>query len=179
VDERHERVKPLIRTRQHRVFTEQPVASEDLAALTDVARWTGSSRNNQPWRFIVVRDVELLRRIGDMGHPQTRSLHSAMAAIAIAMPDDDGRPVSHAYDEGRAAERMLIAASLLGIGAGIAWVVPDIRPAVAEALGVPADHYVRTIVAVGHPSTNGRAARSAPGTARLPRDQVVMQDQWR
>ena len=98
MDERHERVKPLIRTRQHRVFTDQPVASEDLAALTDVARWTGSSRNNQPWRFIVVRDVELLRRIGDMGHPQTRSLHSAMAAIAIAMPDDEGRGEPR-YDE--------------------------------------------------------------------------------
>lgn len=179
MDERHERVKPLIRTRQHRVFTDQPVADADLLALTDVARWSGSSRNSQPWRFVVVRDVELLRRIGDLGHPQTRSLHSAMAAIAIAMPDDEGRPVSHAYDEGRAAERMLIAASMLGIGAGIAWVVPDIRPAVGDFLGVPADHYVRTIMAVGHPSAEGRAPHSPPGTARLPRDQVVMDDRWR
>ena len=39
--------------------------------------------------------------------------------IAIVLPDEQGQAVSHAYDEGRAAERILIAASMLGLGAGI------------------------------------------------------------
>ena len=172
------KLRPVIGTRQYRSFTAEPVAADVLEALADVARWTGSSRNSQPWRFILLDDVMLIRRIGELGHPQTRSLHSAMAAIAIVMPDDEGRVTGHAYDEGRAAERLLIAAELLGIGAGIAWIVTGVRPAVGELLGLPDGYYVRTIVAVGHPTEQARHPRSAPGTARLPRDQVVMHGRW-
>ena len=42
-------VRPLVRTRQVREFTEAPVSEADLFALTEVARWTGSSRNEQAW----------------------------------------------------------------------------------------------------------------------------------
>jgi nitroreductase len=179
VDERRQLVRPLLRTRQYRSFTPEPVADEDLAALADVARWTGSSSNSQPWRFLLIRDVDLIRKLGEVGHPQTRSLQSALAVIAIIMPDGQGRAVSHAYDDGRAAERILIGAELLGLGAGIAWVTSAVRPTVGELLGLPAGHYVRTLMAVGHPTDEARQPRSAPGTARLPRDQVVMPDRWR
>ena len=178
MDERAAKLRPVIRTRQYRSFTAEPVADDMLEALADVARWTGSSRNSQPWRFVLLSDRELIRRIGELGHPQTRSLHSATAAIAIVMPEDEGKGTGHAYDEGRAAERILIAAELLGIGAGIAWIVPAIRPTIAELLGLPDGYYVRTIVAVGHPTDEARQPRSAPGTARLPRDQVVMHGRW-
>ena len=49
-------VRPLRRARQVREFTDQPLTDEELEAITDVARWTGSSRNTQPWRFLVIRD---------------------------------------------------------------------------------------------------------------------------
>jgi len=167
-----------LRTRQYRQFTSEPVASEDLEALADVARWSGSSSNSQPWRFILLRDIELIRRIGELGHPQTRSMATAMAAIAIVIPDNEARVVSHAYDDGRAAERILVGAELLGMGAGIAWITTAVRPAIVDLLGLPADHYVRTIMAIGHPTDEARQPRSAPGTARLPRNQVVMHDRW-
>jgi nitroreductase len=169
-------LRPLIRTRQYRLFTEEPVAEAHLAALVEVARWSGSSRNSQPWRFIVLRDVALIRALGEAGHPQTRSLHTAMAAIAISMPQDDSKGVGYAYDEGRVAERILIGASMLGLGAGIAWILPAVRPRAAELIGLPDDRFVRTIMAIGHPSAEGRAPKSAPGEARLPREELV---DWR
>ena len=42
----HERVRLLLRTRQVREFTDEPLTGAELEALTDVARWSGSSRNN-------------------------------------------------------------------------------------------------------------------------------------
>ena len=81
--------------------------------------------------------------------PQTRSLLTAPAAIAIVLGGDEG-DVEHAYDEGRAAERLLIAAGLLGLAAGVAWILPRVRAEVGSVLGLPADRFVRTIVAVGH-----------------------------
>jgi len=71
--------------------------------------------------------VRLIRRIAEVGHPQTRALHAAMAALAITMPDDESRAIGHAYDGGRVAERVLIAALMLGLGAGISWVRSDVR----------------------------------------------------
>jgi nitroreductase len=168
-----ERLRPLIRTRQIRHYNSEPVADEDLLALLEVARWSGSSRNSQPCRFIVVNDVALIRRMAEIGHPQTRALGTAMAAIAITLPAEDGRAISLAYDDGRVAERVLIGASMVGLGSGITWVRSDVREAIGELLGVESGRFVRTIMAIGHPSAEGLARRSAQGEARLPLDELV------
>ncbi len=171
-------VRPILRARQVREFTAEPLEPAQLDALADAARWSGSSKNSQPWRFIVIRDPETLRAIHEAGLPQTRSLATAPAAIAITMPDEEGRGISLGYDEGRAAERILVAASMLDIGAGIAWVRREARAAVAEVLGLPGDRFVRTIVALGHPSQAARRPKSARGEARLPRAETVFEDRW-
>lgn len=164
---------PLIRTRQIRQFTSEPVAEDQLMVMAEVARWSGSSRNSQPWRFILVLDEALIRQLAEVGHPQTRSLRTAMAAIAISMPDDEARASSLAYDDGRVAERLLIAASMLGLGAGIAWARSDVRSEIGNVLGVEEGRFVRTIIAIGHPSPEGLAPKSAPGQARLPLDELL------
>jgi nitroreductase len=171
-------VRPLLRVRQIRDFTAEPVSDAELEAITEVARWSGSSRNQQPWRFIVIRDEPALRKIHEMGLPQTRSLGTATAAIAIALPSDPKRAVGHAYDDGRAAERMLIAASFLGLGAAIAWILPALRERIGEMLGLPDGWMVRTIVAVGHPSAAAKRPKSAPGTARRARSEAVFEERW-
>jgi nitroreductase len=173
-----DQLRPLLRTRQIREFTDAPVGEAELAAIVDVARWSGSSANTQPWRFIVIREPATLRGIAAAGMPQTRSLRSAAAAIAIALPEEQGKAVSHAYDEGRAAERILIGATMLGLGAGIAWILAAARGTVSELLHVPADWRVRTVVAIGHPSESARRPKSPKGGARKPRDEMVFNERW-
>ncbi|MGH2462860.1 MAG: nitroreductase family protein [Candidatus Limnocylindria bacterium] len=166
-------VRPLLRARQVREFTDQPLTDAEVEAITDVARWTGSSRNTQPWRFLVIRNPDVIARLEAAGLPQTRALKTATAVIAIVLPDEPERRVSHAYDDGRAAERMLIAAGMLGMAAGIAWVRPDVLPVARAILDLPEDRMVRTLMALGHPTAEAQKPKSAPGQARLPRDEVV------
>ena len=173
-----ERLRALRHTRQYREFEPRPVDQGDLDALVDVARWSGSSQNTQPWRFIVIRDPATIRAIHDLGLPQTRGLATARAAIAITMPSDEKRAAGYAYDEGRAAERILIGAGMLELGAGISWMVPKIRDEVGRILGLSEGRMVRTIVQIGHPTAAARRPKSAPGRARLPRDEVVFEDRW-
>jgi nitroreductase len=170
-------VGPLLRVRQIREFLPEVPTDEQLDAIADAARWSGSSTNSQPWRFIVIRDRDVLRQVHDAGLPQTRSLATAPSAIAIVVPDGD-HAISYAYDEGRAAERMLIAASFLGLAAGIAWCTSRIRPLVGELLGLPADRLVRTIVVIGHPTERALEPKNPPGKARLPRDEMVLEERW-
>lgn len=173
-----DRLRLLRRTRQYREFTAEPVDRAALDALADVARWSGSSRNNQPWRFIVTTDEAVLRRLWTIGIPQTRALETATAAIAIVLPADDSHEIGNAFDEGRAAERILIAAGMLDLGGGIAWVQSAVRGAVGEVLDLPSDHFIRTIVALGHPTDAARRPKSAAGSARLPRGETVFEERW-
>lgn len=171
-------VKPLIRVRQIREFTGKRVTNAEMEAITEVARWSGSSRNEQPLRFIALRDKDIIKRIAEMGLPQTRGLPTANAAVAIIVPDEPERAISRAFDEGRAAERMLIAANLLGLAGGISRVRPDVREPINEHLNLPPNRSVRTIVAIGHPTPEALTRKSEPGTARLDRDRVICENRW-
>jgi hypothetical protein len=95
------------------------------------------------------------------------------------MPIDPKRAISLAFDEARAAERILTAANLVGLRAGIAWVSGPGRAALGQALGLPDDRQVRTLVAIGHPTAAARRPKSAPGTARLPRRETVFRGGWK
>lgn len=171
-------VRPLLRVHQVREFTDAPVEAAELDAIADAARWAGSSANSQPWRFVVIREPETLRQLAEASPPHTRSLATAAAAVAIVLPQVQGAAVSNAFDEGRAAERILIAAFLLDLGAAIAWLGADDRPAVGELLGVPEGRYVRTLVAIGHPTERAKRPKSTGGAARLPRSETVFRERW-
>ncbi len=173
-----DRIRPLLRTRQVREFGPEVPGGDEVDAIVDAARWSGSSQNTQPWRFVVIRNEATLRAIADLGLPSTRPLLTAPAAVAIVLPGRPNRAVSEAFDEGRAAERMLVAATMLGLAAGLCWVPPEARSGVGEALGVPEGRFVRAMVAVGHPTEAAKRPKSAPGAARLPRDEVVFEERW-
>jgi nitroreductase len=164
----------LRRVRQIRDFRPDPVPDDLLHEILEVARWTGSASNRQAWRFIVIRDAAMLKQIAEIGAPSTTHVGKAPLAIAVVMPGD--AEVRNAFDEGRVTERILIAAELLGLGAGIAWVKADLRAQVHALLGVPEQQFVRSIVAIGDPTEAARKPKSEPGTARKPLDELVYQE---
>ena len=163
-------LRALRRTRQVREFTNEPVTETDLLAILNVARWSGSSMNGQQWTFIVVHDRADRECLAELA-PYAGHVAGAAVAIAIAMSGD--HPEWDAYDEGRAAERILVAAGALDLGAGIGWALETERPQVAALLGLTVPQFVRTIISLGHPTERARQPRSAPGTARRPLAELV------
>ena len=138
-----------MRTRQVRQFTKEPVTETDLNAMLEVARWTGSSMNSQPWTFMVIGDRADRERLAELA-PYAKHVAGSAVAIAIAMSGDNAE--WDAYDEGRAAERILVAAGALGLGGGIGWALESERPQVAAFLGLTAPSFVRTIISIGYPT---------------------------
>jgi nitroreductase len=163
-------LRSLRRTRQIRRFTDQPVDEATLWSILEVARWTGSSENTQPWMFLVVRDGEVRRRIGELTR-YARHVGKSPIAIAIEMPGKDSE--TEAYDEGRVAERLLIAAGALGLGGGIGWAEAHEQAAVGALLGVTPPAFVRTIVSIGHPTEAALQPRSGPRAGRKPLEVFV------
>ncbi len=103
---------------------------------------------------------------------------TATAAVAIIVPEEPERELSRAFDDGRAAERILVAANMLGLAGGISRVRRDVRGPIDKLLQLPSNRSVRTIVAIGHPTEDALAPKSAPGRARLPREEVVYEERW-
>jgi len=143
--------RELRKVRQSRQYTGEPVSEADLTELLEVARWTGSSTNSQPWHFVAVTDPDDLRAIG-AARSAIAWVGEAPLAIALVLNGDN--EASEAYDEGRVTERLLIAARYLGLGAGTAWIgEPAAQDAIKQRLGIPAGRTLRSVVVVGHPQT--------------------------
>jgi nitroreductase len=163
-------LRHLRRTRQIRDFRPDPVPDEMLTKILDVARWTGSAMNRQPWTFCVIRDRDRRKRLAAIA-PNASHIGKAPVVIAIVMPGE--KTELDSYDEARVAERILIAAEALGLGAGIGWANAKDRPAVREELEVKPPAFVRTFVSIGY-STPAAALPKAPkGQARKPLSEVI------
>ena len=159
--------RPLLhamrRVRSVRSFRPDPVSDGLLTEILEVARWTGSGSNRQPWTFVVVREPATLSAIA-AASPNVRHVAGAAAVIVIVMEGD--MPEIETFDEGRVTERILIAATALGLASAIGWIIPVGRAAVGTLLGVPEGRQVRTLVSLGYPTEDGSRPKAAPGVAR-------------
>ena len=88
-----------------REFKPDPVPDDVVDKLVTAARWTASSRNLQPWHFIVIRDRDTLAKLGDIAS-SGRFIANAPMAIAIAMESADRADL----DAGRAMQQIELVA---------------------------------------------------------------------
>lgn len=161
----------LKKLRQARRFLDKPIPADIIHELLEVARWTGSSKNNQPWEFVVVDDRETLRQLSQAGG-FTQFLEGAALAIVIVLKG--AAPRSEAYDEGRLSERLMIAADSFGIGSGTGWFSDkDAKQRVREILGIPEEKDVWQAVAFGYTDTDQQQRSSSVGGGRRPLEELV------
>jgi nitroreductase len=167
----------LRRLRSVRLFRSDPVPRAVLDDILAVARWTGSSRNAQPWELIVVTDQAALQAMGAIeGQGNVRFLTAAPLAIAILLDGDN--PVDEAYDEGRMTERIMLAAAAHGLGSNMAWYNDSGARQVRAILGIPERKVFRSAIAIGYPDEDALSARPPRPQPRKPLDQIVSWERW-
>lgn len=165
----------LRRVRQTRSFRPDPVPEEILRDILDVARWTGSVSNTQPWRFILVTDPETKRRMAEAA-PYTAHIGVAPVVVCIAR-EMKGVELDN-FDEGRIAERIMIAAEAHNLSSGLARAREEAQPIVGELLGIPEGTILRTMVSIGYPTEEGAKPKSPRGEARRPLDSFIRHERY-
>lgn len=146
--------------RQVRQFTDEQVPDDVLTDILEVARWTGSAKNTQPWHFLLIRDHDKLQRLSEMGN-FTAFIAGVPLAIGVVLDGSNAR--TEPYDHGRVEERIMLAAKAHGLGSGTAWYDPE---AVREMLGIPEPYVMRSLVGLGYPAGGDNSARSVSGGRR-------------
>ena len=156
-----------------RSFRPDPVPQEVVDGILNVARWSGSAGNKQPWEILVVSDRDTLRSLASV---EGYAGHLAGAPLGIVLVMAGERAQQETYDEGRLAERIMLAAQAYGVGSSIGWIVGSGRNAARELLDIPEEKVVRTAISLGYPDEETR--RPGRGQVRKPLDEIVHYERY-
>ncbi len=174
------------------------VSDEDLVTMIDAATRAPTGANSQPVRWLVVRDPELRRRVGDVYRTQARMrlvayeqdaktnpevarmLRSARhlaehmgEAPALLIPCAKAERARAGSSVFPAVQNLMLAARALGLGTTLTTIHLGDEGTVRDILGIPDDVQTFAIIPVGYPLGRWSEAR------RRPVSEVAYWDGWR
>ncbi|MCM6776712.1 nitroreductase family protein [Nocardia sp. CDC159] len=157
--------------RSVRHFQPNPVPRVTIEQVINVARWTGSARNRQPWRFVAVTDPRMrgaLSRFGDYA-----MLLSRAPLVLVLLSEDNGMGDTE-FDLGRIAQSVCLAAQQRGLGSCVTTFHPDenVRQA-ADILAAPPGWLPRHAIALGYTDDENHRSPTAIPLGRLSVDDLL------
>jgi nitroreductase len=166
-----------IRARRNvRVFAERAVADADLDRILEAGRRAPSSRNWQPWDFVLVTDREQLPELAKVwrGAAHVAGAAAAIVCLGPVLAEDDHRHNWLHYDHGQATMSMALEATDLGIGSSHAAVAD--QDLARSLLGFPEDRFAVSLLSLGYPADRPLVPLMRPD--RRPFDEVVHRGRW-
>ena len=168
-------VSDAIRTKRAiRKFQDRALPEDVVTAILNAGRRSQSSKNEQTWQFIAVKDKATLKALSECG---TWAGHLAGAALAVAIltPDPDGK-FQIMFDAGQAAAFMQLAAWELGVGSVPASLYEHEKA--REILGFPDEWHVRIALSFGYPLDEKKLSAAPKKGGRRSLEEVVHWDRW-
>jgi nitroreductase len=146
----------VLKNRSYRRFYQDvAIAPEVLRELVDLARQSPSARNAQPLKYVLSCEPEknaaIFKTLAWAGYLKGWGgpvEGERPSAYIVVLGDTDINP-TFGCDHGIAAQTMLLGATERGLGGCIIGSVQ--RPALKEALGIPAKYEILMVLALGKP----------------------------
>ncbi|MGC1122064.1 MAG: nitroreductase family protein [Candidatus Methanofastidiosia archaeon] len=137
----------LLKRRSIREFRDDPVTESILQDIFEMCRFPPSSRNAQPYYFVVVTDRKKLEYLASLrGGP---SAPIGRAPLAVALCSDPEKSGAYVQDGCIAAYHFMLASRCYGLGT--CWIAAMDRTEVKSTLLIPEHHYVVTVTPLGYP----------------------------
>jgi nitroreductase len=161
--------------RNVRTYQDQPIARANLERILEAGRRAPSSRNWQPWTFVVVTARPQLLELTKVWQGARHVAQSAATIALVAVDPEDApqRDRLH-YDFGQATANMMLVAADMGIGSGHSAVFDQQQA--QRVLGFPDKHFCAYLIALGYPAD--RPLRPIARPNRRSFDDVVHWDHW-
>ncbi len=126
-----------------RSYSEQPVPEALVRSILNAGRRAQSSKNDQPWTFIVVAEREQLQRLSSAGIYADHMPSSAFTVVLVA-------PAGYEFDLGQAAANMQLAGVEYGVGSCVTTLHHS--EVARTILGVPPELDCRWSITFGYPA---------------------------
>ncbi len=170
-------VAEAIRSRRSiRRFTEQPVPREILNALVSSAVLAPTASNLQAWRFIIVDDPAIVRKI-NMFSPGMSGGPTAIIVICSDYGYAESKKAGKHYkeygcimDASMAAENLMLSA--VDHGLGTCAIKSYTEKAVRKILFLPETLHLELLITVGYPDGEPRSI------TRKPFEDIVRYNSW-
>jgi nitroreductase len=157
-----------------RKFQDKPLPEDVIHAILNAGRRSQSSKNEQGWQFIAIRDKSILKSLSETG---TYAGHLAGAAVGVAIltPNPEGK-FQDLFDAGQAAAYMQLEAWELGVGSCIASIYEPEKA--REILGFPPEWHLRIALSFGYPAEEEKLSAAPKKGGRRSLEEIVHWDQW-
>jgi nitroreductase len=150
-----------------REYADKPIPDDVLRRILESAHLTASAANRQPWHFVLVKDRDRLRKLGELVRTGPYTANAA-AAVIVAYEKASHSGVS---DASRAIQSMVVTA--WGEGVGSNWTGLMGIDAVREEFGIPDSYDVLAVVPLGYPKR-----KIAGRKKRRPFNEVVSSERF-
>jgi nitroreductase len=157
-----------------RKFQERTLPDEVVQAIVNAGRRSQSSKNNQGWRFIAIRDKSTLTALSACGE-WAGHIAGAALCVAILTPDPTAK-FQTMFDAGQAAAFMQLIAWELGVGSCPASIYEPEKA--REILGFPAEWHLRIALSFGYPLKEEQLSAQPRKGGRIPLEEVVHWERW-
>jgi nitroreductase len=168
-------VSEAIRTKRAiRQFRDRPLPEDVVHAILNAGRRSQSSKNEQGWQFIAIRDKSILKALSECGQ-WAGHLAGAALGVAILTPDPTAR-FQTMFDAGQAAAFMQLAAWELGVGSVPASIYETEKA--RDILGFPPEWYLRIALSFGYPVEEEKLSAAPKKGGRRSLEEVVHWNRW-
>jgi nitroreductase len=168
-------VSEAIRTKRAiRKFQARALPEDVIHGILNAGRRSQSSKNEQTWQFIAIRDKSILKALSECG---TWAGHLAGAALGVAIltPDPDSK-FQIMFDAGQAAAFMQLAAWEIGVGSVPASIYETEKA--RQILGFPSEWHLRIALSFGYPVDDEKLTAAPKKGGRRSLEELVHWDRW-
>jgi nitroreductase len=154
--------------RSVRQFKKDPVPDDLINRIMESGLWAPSGKNNQPWKFAVIRDSTLKKSLASFSHYGSVILN---APVCIAVFLDHSRVYDRTKDVqavGASIQNMLLTVHSMGLGGVWLGEILKNKEEVGDVLGAGKDLELMAVLALGYPRSGGRE-----GSERDPLEEKV------
>lgn len=163
----------ILRRQSDRKYSNRPVEPEKLERIIDAGRMSPSACNSQPWKFIVVTDTDLVKKLGEAATEKLTGMNifvtraPVLIIIVRESPNFSSklggaikRKDYSLIDIGIAAENICLQATAEGLGSCmIGWYD---EKTVRKLLGIPSNKRVVLIITIGYSTADHRNKKRKP-----------------
>ncbi|HET6351793.1 MAG TPA: nitroreductase family protein [Coriobacteriia bacterium] len=148
-------IEAILSRRSIRKYTDAPVDDQTVQTLLECAMAGPTARNQQSWRFVVVRDAGQREKLSKASQWAGMIADAPLAIVVCGDESAERNPGAYWVQDSTAAlENILTAVNALGLGAVWVGVHPweDRIAVVRETLDLPEHIHPLGTIAVGHPA---------------------------
>jgi nitroreductase len=149
-----------------RSYRPEPVPDDILRQILNAGRLAQSSKNTQPWHFIVVRERERLNALAECGRYAQHIAHSAFTVVILQKTD-------WSFDIGQTAAYIQLAAWDLGVSSCPVYLHEAEKA--RKLLDSPPELGIQIAIACGYAAEPPRPAQAG---GRRTLEQVVHWERW-